>query len=214
MSDASQIQLDSGEVLRFAVGGWENCETFTEVNVPTKRETVARVETADGIGAAIHLIEHEWPMGASFDLTHEMWEDDCSSLGELGSVLKRGWSDPAEEVLGEGSLLEIKEVWSNPGKLAPGRLREAVDLLSERAAPNRGLIVLKAFPTGFEGWEVANPELEPQFRSRHAALMRLYLAFGMQPFPGQSGSDGWMWRIADRAADFLAAPGDLTEEYA
>lgn len=175
--------------------------------LPRQRETIVRLERDGETVAAIRLKQHDVPLGCDLGLASAAWEAESPELETLSATLRAGWQDPVAEVLELGPTIELATIWSQPGKVSPALLANALDAAVEAVSPIHSVVVLKAFPLEYEEWESKDPALGVSFRARRAAMLTYYARhFDMTPFPGPNGEAGWMWRIPSHSEDVVSPP--------
>jgi hypothetical protein len=68
-------------------------------------------------------------------------------------------------------------------------------LIRRRYQGRFSVMVMKAFPSEYEGEVEEGSPLERGFAARQKATERLHTrALGVRPLPGAYVADGWMWR--------------------
>jgi hypothetical protein len=118
------------------------------------------------------------------------------------------WSDAVNDVLAYGPVLEFRLAWMAPQHATTAVWATAAEALIKAEFDEHSILVMKAFPLEYEGLDA--PEGAPVyggFISRQSAAIRYYRRlFGVDPFPGEWGADGWLWRASPRVADLLIPP--------
>lgn len=130
----------------------------------------------------------------------------------LAKVLCNAWRSVVFDVSHMAPVLYFHMAWISPryadGKLfavAANELIEAVDDYS--------ILVMKAFPLEYEGQAPPGSSRSGALRSRQRAMVRYYQRiFGVRPFPGRDGGDGWLWRPHPLRADAIRVPSRRRRE--
>jgi hypothetical protein len=119
----------------------------------------------------------------------------------LAELLVQHWPDVATTLFPFGRIILIDRAWVKPGVTGRSQWAAVLRRLIEIECRRYSLLVLKAFPLEHE-----NKGKHPLIDFRRRALMRLYRReFGMKPFPGKAGDDGWMYAISERLKGHLKA---------
>ena len=127
---------------------------------------------------------------------------------ELGQVIRRGWKFlPAIWAL--GTILDFRRVWMDPAHARTGLWAEAARKVIDTEFPKYAVMVMKAFPLEYEG--MANAANAVAFKRRQRAMRRYYGSlFGVKPFPGRDGQEGWLWRAHPRWEGIIDGPASPT----
>lgn len=151
----------------------------------------------------------EFRLGA-FVTRHEFWRtmDDASAAkSALAEVINGAWSDPTD-VTDFGDIVEFNRVWLRLSVTGRGRLGAVCEIMLKELFSSRALLILKAFPLEYEGAVTSDNELA--FSRRRIAMMRRYAGMlGVEPLPGSSGQEGWMYSVPSRLADVIEPPSVL-----
>jgi hypothetical protein len=132
---------------------------------------------------------------------------ESHELMKLAEVLTPGWEDVATEVGSYGPIVEFQGVWMKHAYANGALWLPAAQHFLTTTLRKRSLLVLQAFPLEYEGRVHESRPTERGFERRRRALMRLYARLlGVQPFPGDAGADGWMWRIRPDLEDLIDPP--------
>jgi hypothetical protein len=127
----------------------------------------------------------------------------------LAEVLCDVWSDVVNDVLGYGPVLEFRLAWMSPQHAAAAVWAKAAEALIKADFDDHSILVMKAFPLEYEA-RLEGPEnsaADGDFPRRRAAMIRYYRRlFGVEPFPGEWGAEGWLWRASPRIAELIPAP--------
>jgi hypothetical protein len=119
----------------------------------------------------------------------------------LSGALCRQFANLIDEVTLAGPIVDFRRAWIMP-RFANGDLfRLTSRTLVEKVSPHHSIMVMKAFPLEYEGEVLEGSELETAFKHRARAMMRYYQRiFGVRPFDGEYGDDGWLWREGETLA--------------
>jgi hypothetical protein len=146
--------------------------------------------------AALQLFEFEPPPWLSNDdflfSMDTLSQIDC----HLAEVLCRAWDGFCDQVTGDyGNLVDFRMAWADPA-CPPGLWAAAAEELIAHELPNYSVLTMKAYPLEYEGRVPAGSAAQTGLASKQLAMIRYYQRlFRVQKFPGQSGNEGWLYRI-------------------
>ncbi|GEM_PF-5569098 len=164
-----------------------------------RREVFCWVQVNRRRVAALQLFEFDaspWLSNEEFWL---IMDTETSLESQLADVLCGAWRRFCDDVSMFGSLLDFRMAWAVPTNCFPGLLTAAARHLISREFPNHCLLTMKAFPLEYEGNAPAEAPSHSGLVFRQRAMVRYYeKEFGVRPFPGQSGADGWLYRVDPR----------------
>ncbi|MEL6857180.1 MAG: hypothetical protein AAFO74_02260 [Pseudomonadota bacterium] len=135
---------------------------------------------------------------------------DSALEAAFGVILGDAWQHIGMDVTDYGTIIHLSWAWTDPAFKVGIPVNDLFKQLLKPWLPSHAVIVLKAFPleyegyNGFEGEEGA--EFDIAFRRRRRALVRMFETAGFQLFPGKAGNDGWMLRIPDRLRGSVTPP--------
>lgn len=176
--------------------------------VVRKREIVGQVEIDERLVGALRFVEYTPDPLIDNDEFFETMDADSESACALASVLCGGWECVSLDVSDYGPILEFSTAWMTPAFARGGLWAQVAERVIEHVSPRHALLVMKAFPLEYERKAPEGSSVEQGLFARQAAMKRHYRRlFGVQPFPGKAGEDGWLWRVGRRFADLMPPPG-------
>lgn len=130
--------------------------------------------------------------GSNEDFMIVMDIDDAYEATLAGALCGQ-FDNVIDEVTFAGPILDFRRAWITP-RFANGALfRLATRTLVEKVFPYYSIVVIKAFPLEYQGEVHEGSDLEIAFRRRARAMIRYYQRiFGVRPFDGEYGEDGWL----------------------
>lgn len=154
----------------------------------------------------------------------EVMDREDGDAAKLALMLSDFWEDVPSDLTWAGPILDFRFAWVDRGFPSGDLLRDACRLVKNQVFPKYSIGVMKAAPLEYLDHEDEDDEydcsLSEPFRRRQAAMMRLYSrALGVRPFPGEPGTDGWMWELHPKfsrsvmPAAFAAIPKAVTNDY-
>lgn len=175
--------------------------------VVRKREFVGKILVDGRQAGALRFVEYTPdPMIDNRDFFETM---DADSISEyvLASVLCEGWRHLSSDVSDYGPILELSTAWMAPAFARGGLWARVAEHVIGHVSPRYALLIMKAFPLEYEGLAPEGSSLGRSLLARQAAMKRYYgRLFGVQPFPGEAGEDGWLWRIGQNFDDLIPPP--------
>ncbi|MEM7327892.1 MAG: hypothetical protein AAF437_04075 [Pseudomonadota bacterium] len=136
---------------------------------------------------------------------------DSAYEAALGVVLGNAWENIGLDVTDFGTIVELRWAWVEPTASVDVPLTKLFETMLRPWLSTHAIMVLKAFPLEYEGYRCAEEkeevDYEVAFRRRRRALMRMFAREGFESFPGKTGHDGWMLRVADRVEGMVTPPG-------
>ena len=133
----------------------------------------------------------------------EIMDRDAEIEYRLAGVLCSGWSD-VTEITPYGSILHFESAWIAPEYSRGSLFADAAHAIIDKEFQEHSVLIMLAFPLEHEGKD--GPLFERGFGYRQRAMIRHYRRiFGVEPFPGHRGREGWLWRIG-RAQEFVPPP--------
>lgn len=116
---------------------------------------------------------------------------------ELARTICTFWDDVGGDIGCEGPILHFGFAWISKDWAGCDLLELAGRAIMESVWPTHSLILLKAWPFEYKLSEISKyPALMDARSNRVNAMVRHYSRiFGVQPFTGQEGRDGWMWAV-------------------
>jgi hypothetical protein len=132
---------------------------------------------------------------------------DCDSEFEsrFATALCSAWDD-VPQIGASGRVLLFEDAWLAPAYSRGDLFARAARSVIDAVFPDHVLLIMLAFPLEYEG---EAPDGSPEARAsmlRQRAMIRYYKRiFGVQPFSGRQGREGWLWRM-DPAEQFVPRP--------
>jgi hypothetical protein len=147
----------------------------------------------------------------SFDRENEeffdLMDSESSIASNLAEVICNAWDCFSDEVSVYGSLLDFRMAWSDPEHGPHGLWAVAAKKLISQEFDSHALLTMKAFPLEYEGNAPIGSVSHAGLISRQRAMIRYYQrTFGVAPFPGQAGEEGWLYKINHRFAQIVEGP--------
>ena len=147
----------------------------------------------------------------SFDRDNEelfyFMDSESFIASSLAKVICNAWDYFSDEVSAHGSLLDFRMAWSDPEQGPHGLWAIAAKKLISEEFDNHALLTMKAFPLEYEGNAPIGSASHAGLVSRQRAMIRYYqMTFGVAPFPGQAGEEGWLYKINNRFAQIVEGP--------
>ncbi|WP_128946357.1 hypothetical protein [Bradyrhizobium zhanjiangense] len=180
-----------------------------EVGVVRYRELFCWVMLGKQRVSAFQLFEYELsPLLDNQDFVQVM-DAESSIECELAEVLCEAWDWFSDEVSDYGNLLDFRMAWTDPEQCPHGLWCKAANDLIAHEFPRHALLTMKAFPLEYEGRAPRDAKSHVGLLSRRRAMVKYYKRqFGVNAFPGPSGSDGWLYKINKALADVVLPPRD------
>lgn len=133
------------------------------------------------------------------DLTNEEFFDEMDtfsySSAQLAEAIIFNWE--VDDLLASGAIVEFHEAWVSPSIPEPGVWSAVFNtLIDQHIKREKAILILKAFPTEYEG-NLPDGAIQTEFafNRRMSAMMRYYeRKLGVHPLPGEYGQAGWMWK--------------------
>lgn len=123
-------------------------------------------------------------------------DNESQELSRWAAVLLDEWEDINIGVFDYGPILELHEVWVEPGHSSGGIWKPVVEALLERLFAACSVMVAHAFPLEYGGRVPDGAATAEAFERRHAAMMRVAAReLGLRPMPGPPGEEGFVWRV-------------------
>jgi hypothetical protein len=115
---------------------------------------------------------------------------------DMSCVLCAHWKDIIGDVTHAGPILDFRFAWIAPEHSGGRVFANASHALIERFCPRYSLLVIKGFPLEYEAHEPdSNTSTSKAIDRRQKAMVRYYQRiFGVRPFPGPDGKEGWLFR--------------------
>jgi hypothetical protein len=175
--------------------------------VVRRRELFCWFEIAGERVGALHLIEFTPDVGIdNFEFLDTM-DADYHADAVLAEVLCSGWEDLSLAVFCYGPILEFRLAWIAQRYARRVHWAAVAERLIETEFPRHSILVMKAFPLEYESQSPAGSPAHDGLIARQAAMVRYYRKlFGVQPFPGPVGKEGWLWRTAPRVVNVIDPP--------
>jgi hypothetical protein len=125
----------------------------------------------------------------------EVMDRDNGEEYELAVILSEFWENVPCDLGSEGPILVFRFAWVDREFSNKDLLRLAWQVVQHQVFPDYSIVIIKASPLEYLGHGVKH-STSPPFRRRRAAMVRYYKRiFGVQPFPGERGEDGWLWAL-------------------
>jgi hypothetical protein len=160
--------------------------------------------------SAFELFEYEIPFDLGNDELFNLMDSESSIASHLAEVICDAWDCFSDEVSAYGSLLDFRMAWSDPDYGPHGLWAVAAKNLIEQEFDNHAVLTMKAFPLEYEGKAPVGAASHLGLISRPRAMIRYYQkTFGVAPFPGQAGEEGWLYKINNRLAETVEGPKPL-----
>jgi hypothetical protein len=160
--------------------------------------------------SAIQLFEYDICPGMSNDRLFDLMDAESFIEGHLAETLCDSWKWFSVEVAQHGTLLDFRMAWADPARCPHGLWSAVAKEIISREFPGHVLLTMKAFPLEYEGRAPMGAASHVGLLSRQKAMIRYYRQqFDVVPFSGQSGDEGWLYRIneADRGTVMLPSSG-------
>ena len=154
---------------------------------------------------ALALNEYDPNGCATNDEFWNVMDADSADEEALAVVLGNAWCHVVDDVTHAGPILEFRIAWIAP-EHARGDLFAAASLgIIDKVCDHYSILVMRA--NSLEYHEYRGPPLTKAARSRQQAMIRYYgRIFGVRPFHGHDGKEGWLWRPNPRLIDLIEEP--------
>jgi hypothetical protein len=160
--------------------------------------------------SAIQLFEYDICPGMSDGRFFDLMDAESLIEGHLAETLCDSWKRFSVDVAQHGTLLDFRMAWADTALCPHGLWSAVAKEIISREFPGHVLLTMKAFPLEYEGSAPIGAPSHAGLLSRQKAMIRYYRQqFGVTPFSGQSGEEGWLYRIneGDRDAVMLPSSG-------
>lgn len=195
--------LDCDVVMRFRRSGWELLGDEEEERVG-RREVVAWLMAREERIGFLRFVDYRPPALIGNDEFFRSMDAERHSDSEVAQVLCAAWEN-IFLVSDYGSILLFDIAWVVPSAAGIGLLRIAADALMGRLKSQFSIMIMKAFPLEYEGTGRATSAI-PFIRRQRAMFRHYHRLWGVKPFPGRSGDNGWLWRAFPRVAERIPRP--------
>lgn len=142
----------------------------------------------------------------------QIMDMDSAVEAAFGVILGDAWEHIGLGVTDFGTIIHLNWAWTDPRVNIGVPIGELFRKLLQPWLPTHAIMALKAFPLEYEGYSGDDgdegAEFDIAFRRRRRALVRLFQRYGFELFPGKSGGDGWMFRVADRLRGKVEEPSE------
>jgi len=146
--------------------------------------------------SAIQLFEYDICPGMSNGRFFDLMDAESLIEGHLAETLCDSWKWFSVEVAQHGTLLDFRMAWADPALCPHGLWSAVAKEIIAREFPGHVLLTMKAFPLEYEGRAPIGAPSNAGLLSRQKAMIRYYRQqFGIMPFSGQSGDEGWLYRL-------------------
>lgn len=173
-----------------------------------KREIFGWLKIGRRRVAALQLFEFETTPWLSNTEFFEFMDIDEQIESHLAEILIDAWENVTEQITSFGNLVDFRMAWSDPSLCPPHLWAKAVNLLIQQELGDYSILTMKAFPLEYEGRMSKGSLAEYGLQKRQLAMVRHYRRlFGVIPFPGKVGNDGWLYKIAPRLRELIPPPG-------
>jgi hypothetical protein len=163
--------------------------------------------------SAFELFEYEMAFDLGNDEVFELMDSESSIASNLAEVICDAWDRFSDEVSAYGSLLDFRMAWSDPNYGPHGLWAAAAKKLISQEFDSHALLTMKAFPLEYEGKAPTGSGSRTGLILRQRAMIRHYQkTFGVAPFPGQAGEEGWLYKINSRFAQTVEGPRTDSKE--
>ena len=157
--------------------------------------------------SAIQLFEYDICPGMSNGRFFDLMDAESLIEGHLAETLCDSWKRFSVEVAQHGTLLDFRMAWADPALCPHGLWSAVAKEIISREFPGHVLLTMKAFPLEYEGRAPMGAPSHAGLLSRQRAMIRYYRQqFGITPFAGQSGDEGWLYRINEENRGTVTLP--------
>ena len=188
--------------VRYHRTGWRHLSF--EVNEIKRCHTAALILTDGQHVGSLEVNEFRVAPSLTSNEFLEGMDTDSQATYDLADVLCANWYEIGA-ISDFGDIVELKRAWMSARFSNRGRFAAAANALIGRLFKRRSLLILKAFPLEYEG-NVTEGNND-SFILRQRAMKRYYQKiFGVLPFPGTDGENGWMYSVPERLRDIIPSP--------
>jgi hypothetical protein len=183
----------SDAVLRYRVSRQRADEDYGDCLL--RRELFAWLTIQDSRIGAFELNEYD-PNGCAGNDQFMMVMDACEQFeADMSRVLCDEWHDLILDVTHAGPILDFRNAWITPERAHANIFATASRALIDEFSPHHSILVMKAFPLEYTGEVPDRSPLRKAVAQRQKAMIRHYRRiFGVRPFRGKHGKEGWLWR--------------------
>jgi hypothetical protein len=140
----------------------------------------------------------------------EFWQPMDSITSEdavLAEVLCSEWDDPCIEVFDWGHVVDLRTIWIEPRRHKPGFWLPIAERLIDEVSEGCAILMIHAFPFEYSGLLKDGALANVGFERRQRAMIEFCKRrWGMRPFPGDPGADGWLWRPRQGLEGIIGEP--------
>ena len=173
------------------------------------REIPGWIEINGQRGGLLNFVEYVPDILIDNTEFFESMDLHAQATSDLAAVLCDGWEYVSTDVSDHGPILEFRTAWMAPSFARGGVWATLAERVIEKVFPKHALLVMKAFPLEYEGRAPVGTPAHGGLVSRQAAMKRYYMRlFGVRPFPGEAGEEGWLWRVNPQLKNVIPPPND------